>query len=138
LTIAKICYETHEAAESNFQPQGPVMSLIFIVLGAIAAVVVPVIGVWFVLSRIKRKSLLRKYGDPQIADKILKGEIWQGMTEAQLIDSWGRPEAREQNVLKTKTTATFKYGMTGKNRFADRVMLENGVVVGWTQRPPAK
>jgi len=60
--------------------------------------------------------------------------IWQGMTQEQLIDSWGRPVARDQKIYKTKTAETFKYNQTGKNRFGSRVQVENGLVVGWSQK----
>jgi hypothetical protein len=53
------------------------------------------------------------------------------MSSEQLIDSWGNPVGIDHDVYKTTTKETWKYGQTGKNRFKDRVYLENGTVVGW-------
>jgi len=82
----------------------------------------------------KRASLTAKYlGNPFIND-ILSGTIRQGMTEQQVIDSWGLPAAREERVLKTKVVHTLKYAQIGSRSFRQQVKLENGVVVGWTNR----
>jgi uncharacterized protein YecT (DUF1311 family) len=82
----------------------------------------------------RREHLIAKYGDPGIADKIMQHLIWQGMSEEQLIDSWGNPADKAQRVYKTRVTETFKYNRTGRNRFGNRVVVENGVVVGWDQK----
>jgi len=82
----------------------------------------------------RRQELLEKYGDESVVERIMNRIIWQGMSQEQLIDSWGRPVAKDQKVYKTKIAETFKYNQTGKNQFKDRVLLENGFVVGWKQR----
>lgn len=64
----------------------------------------------------------------------MKRLIWQGMTEEQLIDSWGKPVAKDHRIYKTKISETFKYNQIGKNRFGSRVRLERGIVVGWEQK----
>jgi hypothetical protein len=80
----------------------------------------------------RRKFLIEKYG-LEAAEKIIAKRIWEGMTTEQLIESWGRPDDVDTKVFKQKTSETWKYGQTGKNRFSDRVFTENGVVVGWQQ-----
>lgn len=75
-----------------------------------------------------------KYQDPIVVERIMNKEIWQGMTDEQLVDSWGRPEAKDSKLYKTKTSEIFKYGKIGKNRFVERVTVENGIVVGWHQK----
>lgn len=80
----------------------------------------------------ERQRLIAKYGD-DIAERILKHLIWQGMTEDQLIESWGPPADRDYEVRHTKTKETWKYGQVGRNRFSSRVFIENGYVVGWKQ-----
>ena len=60
--------------------------------------------------------------------------VWQGMSEDQLIDSWGAPVAGDQKIYKTKVSETFKYNQTSRNRFGSRVWVENGIVVGWEQK----
>lgn len=85
--------------------------------------------IWAAESR--KKRLIAKYGDNDLTRTIIAKKICQGMTSEQLIDSWGRPEETDEKILKTKTNETWKYGRTGKNRFNNRVYVENGIVVGW-------
>lgn len=95
----------------------------------------------FIIFRIRRSirrkraaQLMQKYNDQDVVDGIMKRQIWQGMTEGMLLDSWGNADEIDRNVLKTKTKNTLKYGRTGKNRFRNRVFSENGYVVGWDQK----
>jgi hypothetical protein len=91
--------------------------------------------IWISLAALvraaRKKRLIAKYGDSDLTRLIIAKKICQGMTSEQLIDSWGNPVETDQKILKTKTNETWKYGRTGKNRFKNRVFLENGVVVGW-------
>jgi len=113
----------------------PLLVGIFIVGGVIGAIVV--------FNNIRRREeerrragerqrLVDKYGD-EIADRILAHTIWQGMTEEQLLESWGGPVDKDQEIKKATTKETWKYGQTGRNRFSNRVFLENGIVIGWKQ-----
>jgi uncharacterized protein YecT (DUF1311 family) len=113
----------------------PLFVVIFIV-GAI-------IGVIVVYNNIKRREeerrraaerqrLIAKYG-AEIADRILAQVVWQGMTEEQLLESRGSPADKDYEVRKSITKETWKYGQTGKNRFSNRIFLENGIVTGWKQ-----
>ena len=86
------------------------------------------------LSKRRRAYLLQKYTDEKIVDAIMKKLIWQGMSEEQLLDAWGAPSAKDNKQYKTKISTTYKYNKTGKNRFRSRVIVENGTVVGWSQR----
>jgi uncharacterized protein YecT (DUF1311 family) len=110
----------------------------------VVIIALAVAGIWFLVSFVKRarrrqrfilrkEQLIAKYGEPD-ALKILAQQVWQGMTYEQLVESWGNPADKSQDVLKTKIKETWKYGQTGRNRFASRVYLENGVVVGWQQQ----
>jgi len=103
--------------------------------GGWIAVAILVVGLWVtisvVLKRRRRRLLVEKYGSELVADKIIAREVWQGMTPEQLLDSWGRPEDIAKQVLKTKTKETWKYGQNGKNRFRQRVFIEDRIVVGW-------
>src|ERR1700683_3812812 len=78
-------------------------------------------------------ELMRKYNDDQIVTAIMSASIWQGMSQEQLVDSRGQPDDRDQTVYKTKTKQTWKYGRIGKNRFRERIYVENGTVVGWKE-----
>jgi hypothetical protein len=104
-----------------------------LVLG-LACLIGVIIAISKHLTRKRRERLWEKYQDQSIVEGIMEGKIWQGMSEEQLIDSWGRPIAKDHKVLKTKTTETFKYNQTGKNHFASRVKLDNGKVVGWEKK----
>lgn len=85
-------------------------------------------------SKVRKAKLLEKYDDPAIVDLILRGGVWVGQSADQLRDSLGRPVDVDQKVLKTKIKETWKYNQTGKNRFALRVTLEQGRVVGWDDK----
>jgi hypothetical protein len=93
----------------------------------------------FVVRALARNSryarLMEKYGgDEKLVNALLTQTIWQGMTAEQLRDSWGEPAAIEQKVMKTKVREVFKYKPLGRNRFRDKVTLENGIITGWDQK----
>lgn len=100
--------------------------------------IVLIVVAWLLISSHKKKkrreALLKRYGDPAIVEKIMQRMFWQGQTQEQLLDSLGRPLDVDERVLKTKTKETWKYNQTGTNRYGLRVILENGVVVGWDQK----
>ena len=82
----------------------------------------------------RREHLLKKYGSPEIADKIMNGVVWIDQTEEQLLDSRGHPADVDSKVLKTKTKEIWKYHPKGKGRFGLRITVENGYVVGWDDK----
>jgi uncharacterized membrane protein len=93
------------------------------------------IGVAFLIWKgiayaMRRTYLIKKYGR-ELGLRILRKNIWQGMTTEQLADALGNPTDIDQEVHKTKKRETWKYGQTGKNRFKVRIHLEEGTVVGW-------
>ena len=57
----------------------------------------------------RRLYLMEKYSDDLVVERILSKKIWQGMTDTQLIDSWGSPVERAHKIYKTKSTEIFKY-----------------------------
>jgi Na+-transporting NADH:ubiquinone oxidoreductase subunit NqrA len=79
-------------------------------------------------------SLIVQRYTPEIAERLLKGEVWQGMTAEQLMDSMGRAEAVDTVVTKTKQKEIWKYYQETATRFGMRITLENGIVVGWVQK----
>lgn len=86
------------------------------------------------LRAVWRSLLLDKYRDETVVEKIMAGEIWQGQTEEQVFEALGRPVDIDEKVLKARVRQTMKYGEDGKKRFKLRVIVENGVVVGWEKR----
>ncbi len=80
----------------------------------------------------RRKCLMLMYNnDSFVVNGILAHQYWQGQTQSQLIDSIGEPQDIDRNVMKTKVLETYKYKCIGKNRYAFRIFLENGNVIGW-------
>lgn len=77
---------------------------------------------------------MEKYNDGALVEKLMMRQFWQGQTTGQLIDSLGKPSDIGQQVLKSKTKETWKYQRTGSNRFALKIFVENGIVVGWDQK----
>jgi predicted membrane protein len=79
----------------------------------------------------RKESLILKYKDEKLVQRILKKQIWQGQTEGQLLDSIGKPDDVAQNVLKTKVKYTWKYRESGSRRLKVSIIIEDGLVVGW-------
>jgi hypothetical protein len=101
--------------------------------GAIFLIVVAIVvgGIFWRLRALRRKSLMEKYGDQILVDRLMRREIWEGQTEAQLLDARGNPAAVDRKVLKTKTSEVWKYERIGKGQYGLRVFVENGSVAGW-------
>jgi hypothetical protein len=85
-------------------------------------------------TKIRREYLMKKYGDTHLVDRLMKRMFWQGQSEEQLMDSLGKPIDIDQKVLKTKVKEIWKYNKTGRGRYALRITLENGEVIGWDQK----
>ena len=94
-------------------------------------ILVVVVCIWAYQRR--RRQLIERYGDPEIARRIMRGILWQGETAEQLRASLGTPADTDQKVLKTKTKEIWKYRPTSRNRFGLKVTLDDGVVTGWEQ-----
>jgi hypothetical protein len=90
------------------------------------------IAVWG--YRRRQQHLTERYGDPEIARRMMKGVLWQGETAEQVRESLGEPADIDQKVLKTKTKEVWKYRPTARNRFGLKVTLDDGVVTGWEQK----
>jgi len=99
-------------------------------LAAVGAIVLVLVGCIWAYRR-RRRHLAERYGDPEIARRIMRGVIWQGETQEQLLESLGQPKDIDKKVLKTKTKEIWKYRPTARNRFGLKVTLDDGVVVGW-------
>lgn len=101
----------------------------------VTLVVVALTASAFVLRiRWRAKRLLIQYGDPKVVRRIMEKTYWQGQTRDQLLEALGQPAAVDEEVLKSKTKETWKYGPRGRRRYGLKIHLENDVVVGWEQR----
>lgn len=86
-------------------------------------------------QRQKRLAYLRgKYSDEEVVQAIFNGHFWQGQTSEQLKDSLGPPVDVDHKLLKTKSKDIWKYHHRGANRYALRITIENGIVVGWDKK----
>ena len=99
--------------------------------GIILAILFALVAGRVLLRRMRFRRLARKYDSDAVAADIVARRIWQGMSEEQLAESWGRPADIDTRVTKTKASATWKYEHLGGNRYGQRVSIENGVVTGW-------
>ena len=107
------------------------MEITIIIAGA---VVILAIVLFIGLNVRRRLKLMAKYNDQHAVDMIMSKRIWEGMTEAQLVEAGGKPAEVDERVLKTKTAHVYKYNRSGKASFRDKVKLDDGVVVGWEQK----
>ena len=70
------------------------------------------------------ENLSTKYGK-EVIERISNKEIWIGMTEEMLIDSWGNPTEINRTVLPSLVTKQYVYP---NYKF---VYVENGKVTSW-------
>ena len=91
-----------------------------------AIIAVVVLGL-LVREHERKVSAVEKYAgaSPQLRADVIGGFIRMGMTEEQVIDSWGSPSRRTVQHLKIKTKTTLYFG-----RYR-RAYLDNGQVIGW-------
>jgi hypothetical protein len=82
---------------------------------------------------VRQTDLTNRFGY-EIASRILAQQIWLGQTQEMLFEARGHPVATEERVLKTKTRHVHKFDWISGRRYALRVTLENGVVVGWDDK----
>ncbi len=71
----------------------------------------------------RRKKLVEKYGE-RTADAIMKQEIFRGMSESALVESWGKPQEINSSVGSWGTHKQYVY-------WGDYVYVENGIVESW-------
>jgi len=102
----------------------------------VVCVAVVVAFIWLNLNQRKKhlEYLRNKYGNEDIVQMIVQHKFWQGQTSEQLTDSLGNPVNVDQKILKSKTREVWKYNRQGSNRYALRITLDNGMVVGWDQK----
>lgn len=72
----------------------------------------------------RRKKLIEKYGE-RTADAIMKQEIFRGMSESALVESWGKPKEINSSVGSWGTHKQYVYGG------GDYVYVENGIIESW-------
>jgi hypothetical protein len=105
-----------------------------VLIGIPIAILVIWILARIINTRARRAELLKKYGDKEVVDRIMRRSFWQGQTAEQLMDSLGPPVDTDEKLLRKSLRRTWKYHQTGQNRYALRITLENDVVIGWDKK----
>ena len=81
-----------------------------------------------------RKHINKEY-EGEIAEKLLKKELFIDMTKQMLVDVLGEPDDKKETVFKNKVKLKYLYGKTSTSRgtakYETQVNLENDLVVGW-------
>lgn len=86
-------------------------------------------------SEVRRyQNLIARFGDQEVAYRIMNSMYWQGQTAEQLEESLGRPVAIDKSVKRNGTKDIWKYFQTSKSRFSLRITLENDKVTGWDDK----
>lgn len=107
----------------------------------LTVIAIAVIGL-FVFAQVRKgrryddwvKRLHEKYGDTKVVEGIINREFWKGMTEEQLNDSLGKPDAVDVQALKTKHKEVWKFREVHKGQYALRITLENHKIVSWDKK----
>jgi hypothetical protein len=103
-----------------------------VVVGTFAAFAT-MLGLWgavYLRNKQRFAALAEAYGEDN-AQRIVSGSVWEGATAEMIRESLGEPASIDQKVMATRVRQVFKFGQTGKNRYAMRVTLDDGVVTGW-------
>ncbi len=88
-----------------------------------------------ILQKKRRMAyLIEKYGDETIVQHILQKHFWHGQTDQQLLDSLGNPLSVDRKSMATRRREVWKYNSRGRNRYALRITLDDGIVIGWDQK----
>lgn len=75
----------------------------------------------------KHKKLSDKYGI-EIANKIISGKIWLGMTKEMAIESWGRADDINRTVTSNMIREQWVYGGISNRQY---LYFENGILTTW-------
>lgn len=110
------------------------MNIVIIIIIAIVAFHLLLAYGNYITEKERKSRIYQKYGHTNIAEKIIKKITWVGETREQLLESFGQPLDIDENVLKTKKKEIWKYYQKGTNRYGLRVIVENGIVIGWDEK----
>ena len=74
-------------------------------------------------------DLIAKYGDQEIAERILRGEVWVGQSDEQIIDVLGQPDEIGNRIESSRGgSEVWRYGRTSAKRFSLHITLKDGCV----------
>jgi len=73
----------------------------------------------------RANQMTRKYGK-QVGKRVASGQIWKGMTENMLEDSWGKPDKITKNKEKWGLFTQWYYGDI-------TYFFKEGIMIGWEE-----
>lgn len=85
-------------------------------------------------ERQARREALSKRFDEHTAMMIMIGDPWEGATREMICEACGYPDEVEERVMKSKTRHVLKYRAESGRKIRLRVVLEDGIVVGWESK----
>lgn len=74
----------------------------------------------------RKSQLERKYGK-DIAKRVANGQVWKGMNEKMLVDSWGKPDKVSKNKEKWGTFSQWYYGEI-------TYFFKDGIMTDWEEK----
>jgi hypothetical protein len=84
-----------------------------------------------------KNRLISKFG-VEIAERIIKKEVWEGMSTDMLVESQGewsdKSESFSNGKLKVKYFYDYSKNRLGNAAYDFEVSTEDGIVVGWKDR----
>lgn len=110
------------------------IAVIFITLAIIVGIIVLLGWISSAAEKERREGIYKKYGQTELAERLVKKMFWVGETREQLKDSFGDPLDIDQKVLKTRKREIWKYVRKGTNRYGLKFTLDNDIVVGWDEK----
>lgn len=85
---------------------------------------------WAYTKKVKEAAIDAHDFNPVDAGRIRQGRIWEGMTKAMLILSWGPTHKKSVTQTSRGTLEIWDYGYS---RLINDVYLRDGIVTGWTR-----
>ena len=82
-------------------------------------------------ERDAKRARLGAVHDAPTVERLMRGQLAKGDTEAMVLEARGEPAAREERNVASRKHATWKYGQVGTGRFTGRVIFEDGRVDRW-------
>jgi hypothetical protein len=77
-----------------------------------------------------RELYVMKYGN-EIGQRVAYNQIWKGMTESMMKDSWGEPDKIEKNVKKWGVFTQWYYGEV-------TFFFKDGKLIDWEEGPESE
>lgn len=94
----------------------------------IVTILVLFFSILFYVKRKEKKDILLKYGKDE-GGKLLKGNLWIGMTKEQFILLRGNPDEKESIEVKNLVRETFYYWLDKNKRKYNTYIFEDSLLV---------